>query len=191
MKVDFARLDRAFNPRCVVVVGDSKQGEFHLLRSLSEFKGRLYSVQINPETIREIEALGIKNYTSLLDVPEPVDLVIVAVPRKVTPKILGDCIRKDVGVALIFTAGFAETNTEEGIRLERQLVEMAEEASLHVIGPNCRGIFNPAIGLKQLEGQYSGVSGPVGLISQSGGHALSFAFEAHLEGVDISKSELW
>jgi len=188
MKVDFARLDRAFNPRCVVVVGDSKQGEFHLLRSLSEFKGRLYSVQINPETIREIEALGIKNYTSLLDVPEPVDLVIVAVPRKVTPKILGDCIRKDVGVALIFTAGFAETNTEEGIRLERQLVEMAEEASLHVIGPNCRGIFNPAIGLKQLEGQYSGVSGPVGLISQSGGHALSFAFEAHLEGVDISKS---
>ncbi|MFX0204212.1 MAG: hypothetical protein ACFFCW_49575, partial [Candidatus Hodarchaeota archaeon] len=69
MKVDFTKLDRAFNPQCVVVVGDSKARDYFWLRGQSEFKGRLYSVQVNPEAAKEIENMGIKNYASLLDIP--------------------------------------------------------------------------------------------------------------------------
>ena len=188
MKVDFTKLDRAFNPRCVVVVGDSAQSNFEWLRGQSTFKGKLYSVQVNPETIESIEKLGVNNYTSLADIPEPIDLAIVAVPRAVAPRILEDCIVKEVAAAHFFTSGFAETDTEEGIRLERWLTERAEATNLHLIGPNCMGIFNPKVGIRQTELQYTGTSGPLGLISQSGTHAIFFSLEAHLQGMDINKS---
>ncbi len=188
MKADFTKLDRAFNPQCVAVVGDKQESDFMWLHGQSTFKGKLYSVQVNPETIKAIEALGVKNYTSLLDIPEPVDLVIVAVPRAVAPRILEDCIGKEVAAAHFFTSGFAETGTEEGIRLERLLTERAEQANFHLIGPNCLGIFNPKVGIKQMGDQYTGVSGPVGFISQSGTHAIAFSLEIHLQGVDINKS---
>ncbi|MEE8400395.1 MAG: CoA-binding protein, partial [Desulfobacterales bacterium] len=188
MKVDPANLDRAFNPKTVAIVGDSQKGGFPWLRNLSEFRGKVYSVQVNPESIKGIKALGVENYTSLLDIPEPVDLVIVNLPRTLAPRILDDCIRKKAGAVHFFSSGFGETGTEEGMNLERTLVEKAERANFHIIGINCRGIFTPKIGLKQIAEQYSGISGPVGLISQSGGHAMTFARLAYLQGIVINKS---
>ncbi len=186
MKVDFTKLDRAFNPQCLVVVGGSPRGLW--LRDQTNFKGKLYSVQVNPETVKDIEASGIKNYTSLLDVPEPVDLVIVSVPREAVLGILEDCIRKQVAAAHFFTAGFSETDTEEGIRLECLLAERAKEANLHLIGPNCMGIYNPKIGLGQIVWPYTGFAAPLVLISQSGTHATTFGQQAHLAGIDIDKA---
>ncbi|MDP2919380.1 MAG: CoA-binding protein [Dehalococcoidia bacterium] len=188
MKVDFAKLDRAFNPRCVAVVGDSKMTNFEWLRGQSVFKGNLYSVHMNPQTIEEITALGFKNYTSLLDIPEPIDLVIVAVSRTAVLSVIEDCIRRDVAAAHVFAAGFSETGTEEGRQLERALVERARQANFHIIGPNCMGLFNPAAGIKQSEDQYTGAQGAVGFISQSGTFAITFSLEAHLLGIDINKS---
>lgn len=188
MIVDFSKLSRAFEPECVAVVGDSGQNNFRWLHGQSTFKGKLYSVQVNPESVKGIEALGIRNYTSLLDIPDPVDLAIVAVPRTAAPKVLEDCIRKDVAAAHFFTSGFAETRTEEGTKLERLLAERAEEANFHLIGPNCMGIFNPKVGIRQTVEQYTGISGPVGFIAQSGTHAITFSLEAHLQGMEISKS---
>jgi len=188
LQVDFARLDRAFKPRSVAVIGDSKRGNFHWLHNQSTFEGKLYSVQVNPESIEGIRALGVDNYRSILEIPEAVDLVIINVPRETAPQILDECIQKKVAAAHFFTAGFAETGTEEGIRLEALLKEKAERAGFHFVGPNCRGIFTPGIGLRQIGDQYTGVSGKVGLISQSGGHAMYFAREAHGEGVDLNKS---
>lgn len=188
MKTDFAKLDRAFNPQTIVVVGDKLDRRFFWLSRQQEFKGNLYSVQISPKDIEAIEAMGIRNFTSVLDVPDPVDLVIVSVPRSAAPAVLDDCIRKNVAAAHFFTSGFAETSTEEGIILEKILMKKAEGADFHLIGPNCMGIFNPAAGVKQSKEQYSGVSGPIGFISQSGTHAVDFSLEAHLQGLDICKS---
>jgi len=188
LKVDFAKLSRAFTPKCVAVVGDSGRNNFRWLHAQREFRGKLYSVQVNPESIEGIEALGIENYKSLTEIPEPVDLAIVAVPRKVAPSVLEDCIRKDVAAAHFFTSGFAETDTEEGIRLERLLTERAEQANFHLIGPNCMGIFSPEVGIRQTAEQYTGFSGPLGFIAQSGTHAIGFSLEAHLQGMNVNKS---
>ena len=147
MKVEFSRLDRAFNPQCLVVIGDGPKGRW--LSVGSNYRGRIYSVQVNPETARAIEATGTKNYTSLLDVPEPVDLVIVNAPRAAPLKIVDDCIAREVAAVHFFTAGFAETDTGEGIELEARLTEKARQANLHLIGPNCMGIYNPTVGLGQ------------------------------------------
>ena len=188
MKVDFTKLDRAFNPRTVAVVGDSKRSNFQWLGTYSSFQGKLYSVQVHPESIEGIKERGVPNYLSLLDIPDPIDLAVVSVPRSAALKILDDCIQKDVGAGYFFTAGFAETGTEEGIKLEQELKEKAEAANFHLIGPNCMGLFNPKVGIRQIAFQYVGKSGPLGLISQSGTHALEFSLVAQLQGLDINKS---
>ncbi|MEK7353951.1 MAG: CoA-binding protein [Chloroflexota bacterium] len=186
MKVDFSKLDRAFNPQTLVVVGDRAKGRW--LSVGKEYKGKLYSVQVNEETARAIEAAGIKNYTSLMDVPGPVDLVIVTAPRSAALKIMDDCISKQVGAVHYFTAGFSETGTQEGADLERLLVEKARQANMHLIGPNCMGIYNPKAGLGQNVWQYTGFSAPIALISQSGTHATTFGQHASQQGMDINKA---
>ncbi|MFC1977527.1 CoA-binding protein [Chloroflexota bacterium] len=189
MKADFATLDRAFNPRVVAVIGDSRNTNFQWLNNERDFRGKLYSVHVSPKTAEEISTtIGVENYPSLLDIPEPVDLAVVAVSRNAALGVLEDCIRKDVAAAHFFTAGFSETHTEEGQRLEQALKARAEEANFHLIGPNCMGIFNPELGVKQTLDQYTGTPGPVGFISQSGSLALAFSMDAHALGLDIGKS---
>jgi acyl-CoA synthetase (NDP forming) len=188
MKVDFAKLERAFNPKSVAVVGDKGINNNMWLRGQGNFKGKLYSVQVDPREIEGIKALGVPNYTSLLDIPEPIDLVIVAVPRPVAQRILEDCIKKDVAAAHFFTSGFSETDTEEGRQAEKMLVERAKQANLHLIGPNCMGIYNPAVGICQTARQHVGFTGNVGFISQSGTHASTFSEEAYAHCLEINKS---
>jgi len=63
MKTDYNKLERAFNPRCVVVVGDKAESGYMWLHGQSEFKGKLYSVQVDPKEIEGIKALGVENFT--------------------------------------------------------------------------------------------------------------------------------
>lgn len=186
-KEKLAKLDRAFNPKVAVVVGAKKENNYSFLRAVSTLKGSHYSVQIDPNEIPGIEAMGIKNFSSLLDIPEPIDYVIVAVPRGVTPRVVADCIKKDVAGVTLFTSGYAETKTEEGIRLSHVITDMATEAGLNLIGPNCMGLFNPGLGLRFGAEQYYGESGPVGFISQSGSNASAFIQAGHVNGVLASK----
>jgi acyl-CoA synthetase (NDP forming) len=85
LSINRKELDRAFNPHCVAVVGDKRGYGYVWLRSLSTFTGKLYSVQIDPEELPGIESMGIPNYFSLLDIPEPVDYVLIAVPQGSSP----------------------------------------------------------------------------------------------------------
>ena len=181
-------LSRVFNPGTVAVVGDKRANDYMWLRALKSFSGRLYSVQIDSKELPGIAELGVPNFSSLSDIPEPVDYVIIAVPRGVAPRVLADCIKKGVGGASLFTSGFAETNTEEGRQLQNTLVKMASEADFNLIGPNCMGIYNPKLGLRTGKEQYFGEGGPVGFISQSGTHATIFSTLGRCHGVNISKS---
>lgn len=188
MPVEITDLFRAFNPKTVAIVGDKRENEFMWLRNMEHFQGSVYSVQIDKDEVREIEALGFKNYSSLLEIPGPVDYVVVAVPRGVTPRIIHDCIEKKVGGVALFSSGFAETGTEEGIRLQNTLQKMARDGGLNLIGPNCMGIFNPAVGLRHGADQYYGEAGEVGFISQSGTQASLFGTVAATCGLKVSKS---
>src|SRR5438046_757303 len=116
-------LHRALAPKTVVVVGSKRADAYMWLRNYSTFtSGPVYSVQIDPNEIPGIEAMGVKNFTSLLDVPGDVDYVMCAVPRPVAPRVIADCAKKGVGGVALFTSGFAETGEEEGIRLQAQVL---------------------------------------------------------------------
>jgi acyl-CoA synthetase (NDP forming) len=181
-------LDRMLNPRTVAVIGDAKVRNYRWLRSMSTFTGKVYSVQIDPNEIPGIEELGVPNYKSLVEIPDEVDYALVAVPRAAAAVVLRDCIAKQVGGVAMFTSGFAETDTEEGRALQERLTAMAREAELPLIGPNCMGLYNPAVGVRFMENQPSGFEGDVTFLSQSGGHAADFSTAAHAAGVPVRKA---
>jgi acyl-CoA synthetase (NDP forming) len=169
-------------------VGDKRANGYLWLRNMSTFGGKLYSVQVDPREIPGIEEMGVPNHASLLEVPDEIDYVVCAVPRTVAPRVIADCAAKGVGGVSLFTSGFAETGEEEGIRLQAELGRIAREAGLALIGPNCMGVYNPKLGVRQAAEQPAGDAGPVGFISQSGTHAINFSLVGAAQGVRISTS---
>jgi acyl-CoA synthetase (NDP forming) len=130
----------------------------------------------------------VTNFTSLMDVPGDVDYVMLAVPRPVAPRVMADCAKKGVGAAALFTSGFAETGEAEGIKLQAQLLEIAREGNIALIGPNCMGLYNRKLGIRQSGEQGAGEAGDVGFISQSGTHAINFGLVGEAHGVRVSTS---
>jgi acyl-CoA synthetase (NDP forming) len=182
------RLDRALNPRVVAVVGDKKAMGYMWLNAMKTFSGKLYSVQIDPNEIPGIEELGVPNYKSLADVPEEVDYVVCAVPRPVAARIVADCAAKKVGAVALFTSGFAETETEEGVEAQRQVTEIALEGDLLLIGPNCMGLYNRRLGVRHSPDQPAGDPGNVAFIGQSGTHTINFSLVGSMHGIKCSKT---
>ena len=185
------KLDRMFHPKVVAVVGAKKENNYSWLRNegpVREFGGKVYHVNVDRNEWPGAEELGFKNFASLLDIPEPIDYVVVSVPAQITPFVMKDAVAKGVGGMHFYTAGFSETGTKEGADLEATIKKMAEDAGIPVIGPNCLGIFHPKVGLRQGADQYYGESGFMGYISQSGSQASGFSMEAKASGLNISKS---
>jgi len=176
-----------FYPRSVAVVGASPNPKgwggttfIARLRDL-EFAGKIYPV--NPKAT---EILGFKTYPKVSSIPEPVDLVIVAISAPGVPQVLEDCIIAGVKNVHIFASGFSETGEEEGRKLEQQIVEIIQQGKLRVVGPNCMGLYVPASRLAAWGVKPAGV-GPVAFLSQSGGHGEILTAYAQGLGVYFSK----
>jgi acyl-CoA synthetase (NDP forming) len=181
-------LRRAFAPRTVAVIGDKRMNGYLWLRALARYTGKLYSVQIDPNEIAGIEAMGVENCKSLAEIPEPVDYSISAVPRQVAPRIVRDCVAAKVGAISLFTSGFSETGEEIGARLEAELRDIAMQSDIALIGPNCMGLYNPAVGLCNFPDQPINDGGDVCFISQSGTHTINFCFQAAARGIKVNKA---
>jgi acyl-CoA synthetase (NDP forming) len=181
-------LGRAFDARAVAVIGDKRMGGYMWLRAMSRFSRKLYSVQIDPNEIAGIEAMGVINCRSLAEVPEPIDYAISAVPRQIAPRILKDCVAAGVKGIGFFTSGFSETGEELGVKLERELRASAAESDIALVGPNCMGLYNPSIGLCNFPDLDVGGGGDVCFISQSGTHSINFCLQAATRGIRINKA---
>ena len=166
----------------VAVVGASatpgKTG-YNILRNILEggFRGQVFPV--NP---RGGEILGQRVYTSLSEIPGDVDLVVVVIPAAGVPAVLKEAAAKHARGAVVISGGFREAGNEE---LERELVRVAREGGVRIIGPNCQGLnYTP----NRLCASWPLItrSGPMAVISQSGTVAAAVAGWAEEEGVGIS-----
>lgn len=189
MSVPGHRLDRMFNPKTVVVIGDKGPNYMWLKNNMPvlEKGGNLYSVQLDEKEIPGIEALGIKNFKSLMDIPEPIDYAQVAVPRQVAPIILKGLIEAKAAGAGFFTSGFAETGEELGIKLQETITEMAKAANFNLVGPNCMGLYLPKHGVRFSLDAPIVDDGRVGFLSQSGTHGIMFSLVANANGMHLSR----
>jgi len=160
-------LDKIFNPKSVAVIGASDE-EGSVGRALmknfleSGFEGKVF-----PVNIRKTEILGLKAYQTVGQIPEPVDLAVIATPAKTVPEIVEQCGKAGIKGVIIISAGFKEIGPE-GKALEDKILEVKRQYDLRILGPNCLGVIRPSIHLNATFITTMPKPGNVAFISQSG-----------------------
>lgn len=175
-----ASINDFFTPRGVAIIGAStKKGSPNnqTLKYAIEMSKTGKVFPINP-TADEVE--GKKAYASLLDIPDPVDLVVMAVGSKSAIQVANDVkarreAKGDAGAVAIVTAGFKEMGTPEAIKLQDDMIGIMRSCGARVIGPNCQGIadfyngVNTSFSLPPVT-----MKGGLSIVSQSGAFATSY-----------------
>jgi acyl-CoA synthetase (NDP forming) len=178
-------LEHIFHPESIAVVGASPHNSTTeiFLNPLIQFgyKGKLYPVHPKAN-----EVSGLKAYPSILDVPGPVDHVSCGIKAALTPQLMKECAAKGVKLVQIFTAGFTESGEEPGIRLEKEITEIARRGNVRVLGPNCMGIYCPSSGIS-FDASFPKESGCVGFLAQSGGNSINVVRPGAVRGIRFSK----
>ncbi|VVC71684.1 Acetate--CoA ligase [ADP-forming] I [uncultured archaeon] len=177
-------LESFFAPHSVAVVGASHDAQsvgYGLLSSLVHGcvkpgvpgEGKPYGGEIYAVNPHGGEILGVKCHANLADVPaERVDLVIIAVPAKIVPQVMRDAVAKRAKAAIIISAGFGEAG-EEGKQLQDEVISIAREGGVRVLGPNCLGLIAPHHNLNASFALSTPPAGNVAFFSQSGAMADS------------------
>ncbi|HEY8415035.1 MAG TPA: GNAT family N-acetyltransferase, partial [Thermaerobacter sp.] len=182
-----ASLRPFFRPRGVAVIGASRNPTsigYRILEGLvmNRFNGPVYPVNPKATVVGSIPA-----YKSVLDIPGPVDLAVIAVPRDAVLAAVDECGQKGVRALVIISAGFAETGPE-GRALQERLVETARGYGMRIIGPNCLGIINTAPDVR-LNASFSPITPPhgrVAMLSQSGALGVAILEYARDMGLGMS-----
>ena len=175
-------LENLFTPKSLAVIGSTSPGKLgaELIQQIVDggFAGPVYAV--NPKA----QGLGsVQGYPSIAEIGAPVDLAVVASPASSAAAVLDECGKAEIHAAVVITSGFGEVGNRAG---EDELVRIARQHDIRMVGPNCAGIANtrhklfPTLEWRPPEGE-------VALVTQSGalgGVILAMAAEV---GLGISK----
>jgi acetyltransferase len=177
-------LDFIFSPKSVAVIGATDKEGSVGRTILSNLVATPFGGTIFPVNPKRSNVLGIKAYSSITAVPDPVDLAIIVTPAKTVPGVIRECEAVGVKGAIIISAGFKEIGPE-GIALEQQIRDIAR-GKLRIIGPNCLGVMNPPTGLNATFASTIAQPGNVGFISQSGALCTAILDWSFRENVGFS-----
>ncbi len=159
-------LTKLFHPSTVAVIGASRQeghiGREVLLNLMDSFCGKVFP--INPKAER-LE--GLKCYGSITEVPECVDLAVIAVPAKIVLDVLQECNEANVSNVIVISGGFKEIG-EKGRELEQQIGDFARDKGINMIGPNAIGVISTGSNLNATFAQEMALPGNISFMSQSG-----------------------
>ncbi len=151
MEEAIKKLDAFFKPRSVAVVGATRKIDkagHVIFKNFVEnkrrgiFKGEIYAV--NPH---EDSVLGVQSYPLVRKIPGELDLTVIVVPAEIVPQIMKDAADKKVKAVVIISSGFSEIGNHE---LEEQVVTIARDAGIRVLGPNCLGVYDSRTGVDML-----------------------------------------
>jgi 3-hydroxypropionyl-CoA synthetase (ADP-forming) len=175
---DSSHMDLFFNAKSVALIGASPEASKignSVMESLvkHDYKGKVYPV--NAKGYSEI--MGVKAYRNLLDIQDPIDVVIVTVDLKFVPDLLIECGKKNIHNMVIISGGGKELGGERAA-IEQRIQDLSRELNIRIIGPNCIGIFN---GENRLDCAFQGhlrmlrpKQGNVAFLSQSGTVGIAF-----------------
>ncbi len=178
------RLEAIFSPRTIALIGASRRagsvGQSLLANLLgSRFQGIIFPVNPNAAGV-----LGLKAYPSVLEIPDPVDLAIIAVPSRLVPEVLDECGKKGIVGAVVITAGFKEIG-RAGAELEARVKDIMRRHEIVLVGPNCLGVINtdPGTSMNATFATQMPREGNIAFVSQSGAlcvAVLDYAKEARI-----------
>ena len=180
-----------FAPRTIALVGASEDRSRFGGKVLDRIKrfgatGEVYPVNPSSDTVQ-----GFKCYPSLRELPQPAEHVGIAVPTARVFQVLEDCAATGVKFVTLFAAGFGETGTADGAKLQQELKDFAQRSGIRIMGPNCNGFVNFVDGFAfTSSGTVAagrGTAGNIGIIAQSGGAAqVNVMWRAQQAGLGLS-----
>lgn len=156
-------LDAFFRPRSVAVIGateNERTAGRAVVQNLDSFPGAVYP--INP---KRASVLGKRCYSSVSELPERPDLVVIVTPAATVPKLVAECAQAGVPAGVIISAGFKEVG-ERGVALEQEIQRV--RGKMRIVGPNCLGIMAPHAGLNASFADGAALKGRIAFLSQSG-----------------------
>ncbi len=182
------KLDAIFAPETIAVIGASTQkgkvGHDIFANILSGgFTGTLYPVNPKAKSV-----LSVKCYTSIGNIPDPIDLAMIILPPRAALQSVKDCIAKGVKGIVIVSAGFKEVGGEGG-KIENEIKELCAQSGVRLVGPNCLGVINPSpkVSLNASFSARMPKPGNVSFISQSGALCTAVLDYAADKGFGFSK----
>lgn len=196
-------LDRFFNPKSVAVVGATnnivKAGNAIIKNLIINKKRGLFRGEVFPVNPNESRILDFPCYSSLKAIPISPELVVIAVPANIVPQIMKDAATKKSKAVIIFSSGFGEIGNQ---KLENQVVKIAKDAGMRVLGPNCVGVYDAKTGVdslflpetkvlisgKEVVATPRPMPGNIAIVTQSG--AFGIAALDYLAGRQIGTSKL-
>jgi acyl-CoA synthetase (NDP forming) len=183
-----ASIHKMINPESVAIVGATPRMQYggRFLNAMLKAKDRVRIYPVNP---RYEEIMDVKCYASVSDLPEAPDLVAIVVRYDQVLDVLKESHQKGAKSAIVISAGFSERGIDDRSDLQAELGTFARESGLRFSGPNCLGLANVRddIWASSSSRGSDGLSGPVGLICQSGASAFGpFLTRAVEEGIGLS-----
>jgi acetyltransferase len=181
-------LDALFRPRSVAVLGASpRPGSIgrEVIRNLvaGEYRGKVFPVNPAHDVV-----MSMKCYPAVQDVPDPIDLAVVIVPKDMALDTIQQCGELGVRSLVIVSAGFGETGRPDGLMREQVLREMLARYGMRAAGPNCMGLINtaPEIHMNASFSRLTPAAGPISFVSQSGALGEAMLELAAERGTGIS-----
>jgi len=179
-------LESFFNPKSVAVIGASRhKGKvgYEIISNLLKagYEGPIFPINPNAD---EIE--GLKCFKDLQAIGQTPELAIVIIPARFVPDTMSQCAKLGVKSVIIITAGFKEVG-KEGRQLEQRVVNIAKQAGIRIIGPNCLGLIAPAKKLNASFGADLPKAGAMGYLSQSGALLTAVLDIANATNIGFSK----
>ncbi len=181
-------LDPLLRPASIAVIGASNNPTRIGGRPIRYLQSAAFAGRVYPVNPRHAKVQGLTAFSHITDVPEPVDLAIVAVPAPSVVETVEACAAAGVRTAVVFSAGFAEMGAE-GRRLQERLGATAAATGMRIVGPNCLGVYNSELGAfptfsTTLEDGFP-APGRVALVSQSGAYGSHLSLLARKRNIDI------
>jgi acetyltransferase len=179
-------LKSLFKPKTLAVIGVSLTNDRHPANVVYNKNNLRFQAEVFPVNDRGGVLQGEPVYSRLSDIPQKVDLAVIAVRAEGVPDIVAECIEAGVGGAVVISGGFAETGRKD---LQDRMVSLAREAKFPFIGPNCLGIYSPPhmdTFFLPSERMVRPETGRVALISQSGGILVDHMTKFAEEGIGLS-----
>lgn len=180
-------LDCIFKPGSVAVVGaSSRKGSIgrEVLHNIltAEFNGKVFPVNHKATVIHSI-----KSYSTILDVPDSVDLAMIIVPKQGVETVISQCGQKGVRGVVVISAGFSEVG-KQGRELEQRVLRIVRQYGMRMVGPNCFGVVNtdPKVNFNATFGKTYPDEGNLGFITQSGAMGEGIMSMAKQLGIGFS-----
>jgi len=178
-RADVASLRHVFAPESVAVIGASRRRGTVGRAILDNIRAAGYAGRVYVVNSHARQVGGEPGLASALDLPEPADLAVIAVPAAAVLDVAAQCGQRGVRSLVVITSGLDPAHSAE-------LLSVCRRHDMRLIGPDCFGVAVPSLGLDATFAARPARPGVTGLVMQSGG--LGFALVDHLSRLGIGIS---